>query len=185
MERHILMCVRYIDLEWISCKRGFHHKKKKDVAEDGALHPSRARGHCCPQVHAAQCQQCSLPCSQLPALLPRGEPTSKGKQENSTAFLLHASFFFHVAPSPASSAWHVCALSLPSGDGESSLGSAWCSGRQQALLLLVCHLNPIPELLLCAQHPCTDLGSGGWNAGALPAQQLEPGRIKVLIACDN
>lgn len=58
-------------------------------------------------------------------------------------------------------------------------------GVQQALLLLGCHPNPIPELLLCAQHPCMDLGSGGWDAGAPPAQQLEPGRIKVLIACDN
>lgn len=188
MERHILMCMCYsrIDLDWISYKRGFHfhHKKKRDVAEDCALHPSRAQGHCCAQMHAAQFLQCSPPCSQLPALPAQGR-ADKQSQKQSMPFLLHASFFLHIAPSLASSAWRVYALNLPGGDGESNQGSAWCSGRQLALLLLGCHPNSIPELLLRAQHPCKNLGSDGWDAGAPPAQQLEPGRIKVLIACDN
>lgn len=133
VERHNLMCVRYncIDFHWISYKRCFHHKKRRDVAEDCALHPSRAWGHCCPQVHAAQCPRRSLPCSQLPALLAQGR-ANKQSQKQSTTFLLHASFFLHIAPSPASSAWSVRALNLPCGDGESSQGSARCTGRSAA-----------------------------------------------------
>lgn len=125
----------------------------------------------------------------------RGDWKSKTRpraQYSSSAPSTSTSFF----PPHCSQSCFLClARVCPVGMGQIGRGSrpgaqirAWCASphaRSPNLRRWLLWPAPVPGLLLCAQHPAQASEPTARPLELCQLRQLEPGRIKVLIACDN